>query len=82
MTDQRFEDWWARSPARVALSPAAKEVARGVWQAARDDLVGELNGGAAAEMTDAWRSELQKSLGIVMGTFTAHDVVFVKVPPC
>lgn len=41
MTDQRFEDWWVRSPARVALSPAAKEVARGVWQAARDDLVAE-----------------------------------------
>lgn len=39
MTDQRFEDWWSRSPARVTLSPAAKEVARGVWQAARDDLV-------------------------------------------
>lgn len=37
MTDQRFEDWWARSPARVALSPAAKEVARGVWQAAQED---------------------------------------------
>lgn len=29
MTDQRFEDWWARNSARVALSPAAKEVARG-----------------------------------------------------
>lgn len=42
MTDQRFEDWWSRNPARVALSPAAKEVARGVWQAARDDLVAEL----------------------------------------
>lgn len=41
MTD-RFEAWWASNPARVVLNPAAKEVARGIWRAAQQDLATEL----------------------------------------
>ena len=42
MNDKRFEAWWASNPARVALNPAAKEVARGIWRAAQQDLATEL----------------------------------------
>ena len=42
MNDKRFEAWWVRNPARVALNPAAKEVARGIWRAAQQDLATEL----------------------------------------
>lgn len=42
MNDQRFEAWWASNPARVALNPAAKEVARGIWRAAQRDMATEL----------------------------------------
>lgn len=41
MTD-RFEAWWVSNPARVALNPAAKEVARSIWRAAQQDLATEL----------------------------------------
>ena len=42
MNDKRFETWWTSNPARVALNPAAKEVARGIWRAAQHDLAAEL----------------------------------------
>ena len=42
MNDRRFEAWWASNPARVALNPTAKEVARNVWRAAQNDLVSQL----------------------------------------
>ena len=42
MNDKRFEAWWVRNPARVAMNPAAKEVGRGIWRAARQDLAAEL----------------------------------------
>ncbi len=42
MNDKRFEAWWVSNPARVALNPAAKEVARKVWRAAQNDLVSQL----------------------------------------
>ena len=42
MNDKRFEAWWASNPARVALNPAAKEVARGIWRAAQRDFVSQL----------------------------------------
>ena len=41
MTD-RFEAWWVSNPARESLNPAAKEVARGIWRAAQQDLAAEL----------------------------------------
>lgn len=44
MNDKRFEAWWASNPARVALNPVAKEVARGIWRAAQRDLATELLG--------------------------------------
>lgn len=42
MNDKRFEAWWTSNPARVALNPAAKEVARGIWRAAQRDMATEL----------------------------------------
>ena len=42
MNDKRFESWWTSNPARVALNPAAKEVARKVWKAAQQDMATEL----------------------------------------
>lgn len=42
MNDKRFEAWWTSNPARVALNPAAKEVARKVWKAAQQDMATEL----------------------------------------
>jgi len=42
MNDKRFEAWWASNPARAALDTAAKEVARGIWRAAQNDLVSQL----------------------------------------
>ena len=42
MNDKRFEAWLVRNPARVAMHPAAKEVARGIWRAAQRDLATEL----------------------------------------
>ena len=42
MNDKRFEAWWVSNPARVALNPAAKEVARGIWRAAQRDMATEL----------------------------------------
>ena len=42
MNDKRFEAWLVRNPARVAMNPAAKEVARGIWRAAQRDLATEL----------------------------------------
>lgn len=64
--NDRFEAWWARNPARVALNPVAKEVARGVWRAVRTDMVTEMQEAAAQasnptfrEMNDAlWVSQL------------------------
>ena len=65
MTD-RFEAWWASNTAREALNPVAKEVARGVWRAARADMAAEMQEAAAQasnptfkEMNDAlWVSQL------------------------
>ena len=42
MNDKRFETWWASNPARAALNPTAKEVARGIWRAAQRDMATEL----------------------------------------
>lgn len=42
MNDKRFEAWWTSNPARVALNPAAKEVARGIWRSAQEDFVSQL----------------------------------------
>ena len=66
MNDDRFEDWWVSNPAREALNPVAKEVARGVWRAARADMAAEIQETVAQtpdptfkEMSDAlWVSQL------------------------
>lgn len=61
MNDKRFETWWANNPARVALSPAAKELARSIWRAAQRDLATELMdinpvpAGASFDAIDALR---------------------------
>ena len=65
MTD-RFEAWWPQNPARLMLSPEAKDVARRVWHAARADMVTEMQEVVAPapnpsfkEMADAlWVSQL------------------------
>ena len=62
MNDKRFEAWWASNPARVALNPAAKEVARGIWRAAQRDMVTELleiNPESAGASFDALISSLR-----------------------
>lgn len=42
MNDERFEAWWPRNPARLEMNPVAKEVARGIWRAAREDMLAEM----------------------------------------
>lgn len=42
MNDDRFEAWWPRNPARRGMNPVAKEVARGIWRAAREDMLVEM----------------------------------------
>ena len=42
MNDDRFEAWWPRNPARLDMNPVAKEVARGIWRAAREDMLAEI----------------------------------------
>ena len=64
--NDRFEAWWVSNPARVALNPVAKEVARSIWRAARTDMVTEMQEAAARasnptfkEMNDTlWVSQL------------------------
>lgn len=66
MLTDRFEAWWPTNPARLMLSPEAKEVARRVWQAARADMVVEMQEAMVQapqpsfkEMADAlWVSQL------------------------
>lgn len=47
MSDDRFEAWWPRNPARLEMNPVAKEVARGIWRAARADILDQLRDRAA-----------------------------------
>ena len=66
MLTDRFEAWWPQNPARLMLSPEAKDVARRVWHAARADMVTEMQKAVAQapnpsfkEMADAlWVSQL------------------------
>lgn len=66
MLTDRFEAWWPQNPARLMLSPEAKDVARRVWHAARADMVTEMQEVVAPapnpsfkEMADAlWVSQL------------------------
>ena len=62
MTD-RFEAWWVSNPARVALNPAAKGVARGVWRAARADMVAEMQE-AAAQASNPTFKEMNDALWV------------------
>jgi hypothetical protein len=76
MNDQRFETWWASNPARVALNPAAKEVARGIWRAAQQDLATELleiNPAPAGASFDALIASLR--------TNPEYDRRAARVPP-
>ena len=75
MNDQRFEAWWASNPARVAMNPTAKEVARGIWRAAQRDLATELqeiNPAPTGASFDALIASLP----------TARGVPHVKGAPC
>ena len=66
MNTQRFEAWWSGSPQRAGLSTVAKEIARGIWRAAQEDLAAEVEDAVAQapnpsfkEMRDAlWISQL------------------------
>lgn len=83
MNDKRFEDWWVRNPAREALNPVAKEVARGVWRAARVDMAAEIQGTVAQtpdptfkERSDAlWVSQL----GVVKCSCNADAAALIKM---
>ncbi len=60
MNDDRFEAWWPRNPARLDMHPVAKEVARGIWRAAREDMLVEMQepniNPSFKEMGDALRA--------------------------
>ena len=75
MNDKRFESWWTSNPARVALNPAAKEVARKVWKAAQQDMATELleiNPAPAGASFDA----------LIASLTTARGIPHVKGAPC
>ncbi len=76
MNDQRFEAWWASNPARAALNPVAKEVARGIWHAARAD--------RDAELAGTGRLSIPRRAGMTVQVEvpTARGVTRVKENPC
>ena len=64
MLTDRFEAWWPQNPARLMLSPEAKDVARRVWHAARADMVTEMREVVAQAPNPSFKEMDDAQLGI------------------